>query len=565
MKITISQYLLHRLNELNVNHLFGIPRDYVLPFFDVLIDTTKKTGITHIGSKNELNAAYSADGYAKINGFGAAAVTYGVGALSTTNGVANSFSDNTPTLLIGGAPTRKARITNGEKLLHHLIGTNFDSCINVLKEVTISSIRLSSVDDASREIDNLLLTAFRNKKPVYLEIPYDLQQAMVDKPKHKLDLSLSLSVQDNLDAAVKQIVALISEAKTVACLVGPHIDRDNLIDSADELILKMNAAVSTLFTQKIPHFEDHPNSVGFYQGSSCEDYTRETMEGSDLLLGLGTTYNEFDNGMFTTHFGENGQKTVFMHHDYVKINGDLLSDVYLVDLLPALLKALHGLEKKQFSVDTTKRRFAFELADKFAPTDDKLTIDRMFIQFANYMQPGDTCVGDTGGYINGAQAQFRQGIDVYGCGNWGSLGSGFGMSVGASFAKSEQPTGDVVCVTGDGAFFMSAQELSTLIEHNQNYTIIILDNAGYGAERQIWPGKERSYNNFNSWNYELLPEAFGGKLNENCFGFVARTEKEFDAVLQEARVRKGVKVIRAIIDRWDTASFNVKMSEAMRH
>jgi TPP-dependent 2-oxoacid decarboxylase len=159
----------------------------------------------------------------------------------------------------------------------------------------------------------------------------------------------------------------------------------------------------------------------------------------------------------------------------------------------------------------------------------------------------------------------KKDIRVYGCGNWGSLGAGFGMSVGATFAKSENPTGHVYCVTGDGAFLMAAQELSTLIEHQQDYTIIILDNAGYGAERQIWPGKERTYNNFAAWNFELLPEAFGGKLNENCYGFVARTEKEFDAVLREARVRKGVKVIRAVIDRWDTASFNVKMSEAMRH
>ena len=94
-----------------------------------LIDEKNNTGITHIGSKNELNAAYSADGYAKMNGFGAAAVTYGVGTLSAINGIAHSFAENTPTILIGGAPSRKAKIQNGEKLLHHLIGTSFDTCL----------------------------------------------------------------------------------------------------------------------------------------------------------------------------------------------------------------------------------------------------------------------------------------------------------------------------------------------------------------------------------------------------------------------------------------------------
>ena len=49
---------------------------------------------------------------------------------------------------------------------------------------------------------------------------------------------------------------------------------------------------------------------------------------------------------------------------------------------------------------------------------------------------------------------------------------------------------------------MSAQELSTVIEHDKNMVLIVLDNSDSGAERQIYPGKERSYNDFNAWNYE---------------------------------------------------------------
>jgi TPP-dependent 2-oxoacid decarboxylase len=139
------------------------------------------------------------------------------------------------------------------------------------------------------------------------------------------------------------------------------------------------------------------------------------------------------------------------------------------------------------------------------------------------------------------------------------------MSVGGCIACSERPKGKVYCITGDGAFLMSAQELSVLIEHGLDYTIIILDNAGYGAERQIWSGKERSYNNFSPWNHELLPVAFGGTEGENAHGIVVNSEIELDAALKKSRTLKGVKLIRAMLDRWDTASFNVKMSEAMRH
>ncbi len=77
MKVTISTYLLMRLKELNVNHLFGIPGDYVLPFFDELID--QPHGVQHVLTRNELNGSYAADGYSRENGFGAMAVTFGVG------------------------------------------------------------------------------------------------------------------------------------------------------------------------------------------------------------------------------------------------------------------------------------------------------------------------------------------------------------------------------------------------------------------------------------------------------------------------------------------------------
>ena len=73
------------------------------------------------------------------------------------------------------------------------------------------------------------------------------------------------------------------------------------------------------------------------------------------------------------------------------------------------------------------RRFYFERADAFEPTIDRLTIDRLPVQFANDAQEGDVFYGDTGGYIDRPQAEFPAGMDIYGVRNWGSLGTGFGI------------------------------------------------------------------------------------------------------------------------------------------
>ena len=56
-----------------------------------------------------------------------------------------------------------------------------------MKEVTIKTLRLENLETAGSEIDELLMTAYNSKKPVYLEIPYDMQKAQIDAPKKKVE------------------------------------------------------------------------------------------------------------------------------------------------------------------------------------------------------------------------------------------------------------------------------------------------------------------------------------------------------------------------------------------
>ncbi|MBB6462683.1 thiamine pyrophosphate-binding protein [Flammeovirga kamogawensis] len=563
--MTVSEFLLGRLNELSVNHLFGIPGDYVLPFFDELID--KNTGVKHVNSRNELNATYSADGYSRLNGFGAAAVTFGVGSLSTVNAISGAYADNSPLVVICGAPTREASKTVGTRLYHHLLGQDFDTSMKVMENITIKTLRLSSLETAAAEIDDLLITSFIHKKPVYLEIPFDLQGAELDiYPTSPLDFKQTVTNQKKLTAAVDQILKLIDKADSISSLVGPLLQRNNMILTTDKVISHINACVGTVFTGKISHFEDHPNAVGFYQGKVSEDYTIKMIDGADLNITFGVQHTEFDTGVFTDGIGVN-QDSIHILNDMVIINGEYYFDVYLKDILPILAEKVTSLSPKQLEIDKSAKKFSFERRDKFTPTDNALTIDRMYVQFANFMDSGDVLVGDTGGYINSSQTEFKKDIKIHGCGNWGSLGAGFGMSVGASFAHSEVTSdkGQVISITGDGAFLMSAQELSTVIEHELDMTLIILDNSGYGAERQIHPGKERSYNDFLPWKYEQLAETFGDIDGVTTSSYVAQTENDLDGIFTELRGKKGVNVVRVKLDPWDSASFNVKFSEALQH
>jgi len=97
MARTVSRYLIEQLRDrCNIKHVFGVPGDFSFPLNDAIAELTLQDNtegrVTWIGEPNELIAAYSADGYARVNGYGAICTTYMVGELSAINGIAGSFA-----------------------------------------------------------------------------------------------------------------------------------------------------------------------------------------------------------------------------------------------------------------------------------------------------------------------------------------------------------------------------------------------------------------------------------------------------------------------------------------
>ena len=98
--VSIGKYLADRLQQVGLKHIFGVPGDYVLGFFKYL----EESSIEVVCTCNELNAGYAADAYARLNGVGAACVTYGVGGLSIFNAAAGAYAERVPLIVISGGP-----------------------------------------------------------------------------------------------------------------------------------------------------------------------------------------------------------------------------------------------------------------------------------------------------------------------------------------------------------------------------------------------------------------------------------------------------------------------------
>ena len=167
---TVSSYIISRLQEIGIKHVFGVPGDYVLDFLDEIVTSP----IQWVGTCNELNAGYAADGYARLNGAGAAVVTYGVGGLSILNAVAGAFAEHVPLIVISGAPPAQRR--NSGAMVHHLV-SNYYLQLDIYKKITADAVLLTDANTAPDEIDRVIQNAISRKLPGYIELPADMVHA----------------------------------------------------------------------------------------------------------------------------------------------------------------------------------------------------------------------------------------------------------------------------------------------------------------------------------------------------------------------------------------------------
>ena len=101
MAQTVIQHVLSRLHDLGVKDVFGVAGDFAFPINDAVCSDSR---LRWVGSCNELNAAYAADGYARIRGMAAVSTTYGVGELSAICGIAGAYAEHLPIFHLVGMP-----------------------------------------------------------------------------------------------------------------------------------------------------------------------------------------------------------------------------------------------------------------------------------------------------------------------------------------------------------------------------------------------------------------------------------------------------------------------------
>lgn len=512
---TVSKYLIHRLHEIGVHHLFGVPGDYTLDFLDDVVASP----IRWVGNCNELNAGYAADGYARMTGIGAAAVTYGVGGLSIFNAIAGAYAEHVPVILINGAPAARRRET--QAMVHHLVA-HYYLQLEIFAKITADATMLTDPFTAPDEIDRVLRSCLTHKLPVYIELPADIVRAACKPPAEALTATTAHSNPESLAEAVKEAAMLLQNAKDPVILAGIELLRFNLGTETLRLIESSEVPFATMLGSKSVLPELHPQFTGIYQGAWSKKHVREQVEESDCVLSLGTWMTDLDTGLFSINLDK--RRMVEVGQGTVRIGGHFYPQVELPDFIRELTTTV-----QPRSYLTSHPAQSYQPKQPFIPKPDcELTAIRFYEclnfnlndQMVLLSEPGDAFCATPEFHIEEAENFI---VQSYYC----SIGFCTPAALGVSLAR---PGKRAIILTGDGAFQMTVQELSTLIREKCPAIVLVINNDGYLIERKLH--QDGIYNDLQMWNYAGLPAVFGGSTFAT--GLRATTETELNDAFRQA-------------------------------
>lgn len=529
---TVAQYTLSRLSQLGIDQIFGVPGDYAFSIDDA---AEQVPGLSWVACANELNAAYAADGYARIRGAALLSTTYGVGELSAINGVMGSKAHRLPVFHLVGMPSE--RIQKQGLITHHNLG---DAVYDRFQALSAEAACVSAVltpDNCIDELERVIREALRQSRPAYLVISeVNGGQPVLGTPVQGQPLSAvkrQRSVPEELEAAVGTILARLNAAQRPVAVLTHLVSRYGVRDQALELIRKTNLPTALTPNDKGTIDESMPQYAGLYAGDwSSSDAVRDLVGNADLVLDIGGIITtELNTGLWTGNYDP--AKVVSIQDNFVRAGSKVFVNVAIDDVLNALCDRVtnrcndHGLKLEPMPL--------------VGAATDATCSANFYPRLQRRLRSGDTLVIETGTcmtHLN--KVLLPEGVSAEGQGLWGSIGWGTPACLGVAMAKT---SGHTWMVTGDGSHQLTLNEIAVMGRYGVKPRIFVLNNGLYGIEDVI-SERGHGYDDLAPVNYHLLPEAFGCR---NWLSARVSTVAELDAVLDQIDTHDGAAYIEVMI------------------
>lgn len=552
---TVAEYLVLRLEQLNVRHVFSVAGTACADF---ILAVGRSASMKSVGTANELEAGYAADGYSRLRKMGVACVTYGVGTLSLVNAVAGALVERCPVVVVNGGPSaRELWLEENQGILFtHSTGrprTDFE----VFRQVTASAQAITSATEAPEQIDTALIACLTKSQPVYIEVANDLWNKPCPRPSGELEPQAHPVNEAALAEAVNEVLFRLQRAQLPVIWVGEEIQRFGLEAEVLSLIEHSGLRFATTLLGKATLPEEHEKFIGVYDSDLAPKATRDIVEKSDCLLALGTIISvdhavlvmkSYGNMILSTldafRVGFRAFDGVPLEHFIKALDGRLKGESFMAPELPTEFRERLSegsfIERRLASMSSPGGEGAPEQLKEAATADSAtgvITYELFFNRIDRFIDDKmvvlvDTCLGS----YPGADLRIKRRAGYVAQPVWLSIGYTVGAALGVGFAV--EPGERAVAIVGDGGFQMIAQAFSTIARHQQPAIMFVINNSLYGIEQflirpEFYKNEQEEplfFNEIAPWQYALLPQAFGGG-----WGRAVATMQELEEALEQAK------------------------------
>ncbi|MBK5956960.1 indolepyruvate/phenylpyruvate decarboxylase [Rhodoplanes elegans] len=525
---TLATALLQGLKDHGARELFGIPGDFVLPFFKIVEETAILPCFT---LSHEPAVGFAADAAARYrSGIGVAVVTYGAGAFNVVNAVAGAYAERSPVVVVAGAPGARERASG--LLLHHQ-ARSVDTQFAVFREITCDQAVLDDPVTAPGEIARVLRSARERSLPVYIELPRD----MVDVEVAPVPVLPPRAAEpDALAECAAEIVALLGRATSPVIVVDVEVRRYGIEAAVATLARRLGIPVVTTFMGR-GLLQQAPDVLrGTYLGSAGDPAVTRLVEDADALLLLGVILCDTNFALSEKRF--DWRHTVLAIDRSVRVGHHVYPDLPIEDLVAALLDRTEGdAAPKPRTLPPFEAYPRGLVADDrpLAPTDIATALNDLFDRHGPMPMASDIgdCLFTAMEIDNTALAA---------PGYYAGMGFGVPAGIGVAAATGTRP----LILVGDGAFQMTGWELGNCRRYGLDPIVIVFNNASWEMLRVFQP--ESKFNDLSDWNFAAAAPSLGGH------GERVSTRKELAAALEQAVARRGVfSLIEAMIPRGVTS------------
>ncbi|WP_426446253.1 alpha-keto acid decarboxylase family protein [Paenibacillus sp. S-38] len=516
--VSLGRFLFECLKREGVTEVFGVPGDYN---FTLLDELERVPGIRFLGGRNELNAGYAADSYARLKGLGALITTFGVGELSAANAIAGAYSESVPVVHIVGSPKSSAQ--RDRRLLHHtLLDGEYDVFRTAIEGITAYTAVLTP-ENAAAEIPKAIRTAKEKKKPVYLVTAIDLVDRPVGQagpvttapPQHAINPA-------SLEAAAAHARRLLESSHSAVILSDLPVQRYGLREQVERLAEAMNVPAASTMLGKGAFDETHPHYIGVYGGAFGSEELRNAVEEAGCVIAIGLIRSDGNLANFTAKL--DSPRLIDIQPEAVRI-GEALYPGIPADVM------LRTLQESGFRFGSLPR-IGHPYEEVTGAPEEAVCARSYYPRFQRMLKERDIVVVETGTLAYGmSEVRLPKGADYIHQGGWQSIGYAVPAAFGAAAAD---PQRRVVLFTGDGSLQLTVQEISSMLAYGCRPILFVLNNRGYTIEKYLNVKTEgQRYNEIPEWSYTRLAEAFGGE----AYTARVRTNGELDAAIAEAEAQ----------------------------